>query len=629
MGPDLWRLREKSNNLPLSSGVYIMRDSVGAVIYVGKAKRLKNRVSQYFRNESSHTLKVLEMVSKVVDFGYIVTDTEFEALVLECSLIKKYKPKYNVLLKDDKGYYYIKVTSEEWPRVRCAKLKVDDSARYYGPYTSVGFVGQVLDSTLRIFKLPSCSRVFSTCGSSGVVKRRACLNYYIGQCSGPCIGKISHEDYLEAVKRAEFFLVKGSGKVVDYLNVQMKRAADNLEFEKAAKIRDQLITLRKLSKDKQKVILSNVESDFDVLTFVSYKVSDNRNLVCFKVFNYSGGRLDDSSEYIFEDLVNEPQIARSDFIGQYYYDKTEIPRKILLDGPLDYKEHLEEWLSVRRGKKVDILVPKSGEFFKIVKMCQNNAREILQHKLRFEILVGSEDRNYEVLENLKRTLRLSKIPVYIEAFDVSNLKDSDVVAGMVVFSDGCPKRQFYRKFKIKTFFGQDDYRSMCEVLTRRFEEYEKTKVSGVKNGFDVFPDLVLIDGGKGHVKAVRNCLQNLGFCPPIFGMVKDKTHSTRALADAHREFYLDKSSSLYKFIYKIQEEVHRFSINYNKTLRSKKLRFSELTSIPGVGEVLSRNLMDYFKTLDNIKSASLEDLEKVKGVSRKLANVVFSYFNER
>ena len=625
MTSHLHNLSEKANKLPLNPGIYIMKDSAGVIIYIGKAKKLKNRVSQYFRRESSHTVKVLEMVSRVFDFEYIVTDTEFEALVLECSLIKKYKPKYNILLKDDKGYYYIKITNDTWPRIKSAKIKSKDKAKYIGPYTSIGFVTQVLNNTLKIFKLPSCERKFNL-RSIGNIPKRACLNYYIGQCSGPCIGKISIEDYLESVRQAELFLTRGSGKIIKHLKSKMETAAKNLEFEKAAKIRDQILTLKKLNSNKQKVILSNEKSDFDVLALAVHRASEKFTLSVFKIFNYCAGKLSDSSEYIFKNMLNEPQSARSDFIGQYYYDKTKIPQKILLDGPTDYKEILEEWLSSKKGKKVEILIPKNGEPLKILKMCQNNANEILQHKLKLEVNLNTENKNLLVLEELKQILNLSSLPEHIEAFDVSNLRDSNVVSGMVVFREGHPDKKLYKRFKIKTFIGQDDYHAMREVITRRFEEYKKSLNGSEKNGFHILPDLILLDGGKGHVSVVKSALQMLSINVPIFGMVKDKTHRTKALTNEYREFNLDKDSNPYKFIYKIQEEVHRYSINYNKILRNKNLRFSQLTDIPGVGEVLSKNLLEHFKTIENIKKAKIEDIEKVKGISKRLAVSIFSYF---
>jgi len=627
LNKNIEKLKEKANKLPLKPGVYIMRDSKGNIIYIGKAKKLKNRVSQYFKCEFSHTIKVREMVSRVEDFDYIVTDTEFEALVLECSLIKKNKPKYNILLKDDKGYYYIKITNELWPKIKSAKLKLKDKAKYIGPYTSIGFVSSILDNTLKIFKLPDCNRNFGN-SKNLRVKSRACLNYYIGQCSAPCIGKISFEDYIETIKKAELFLTKNSNTVVKSLKQEMEALAENLEFEKAAKIRDQLITIKKLSKDKQKVLLSNVKENIDFIALATLNINENRTISCFKVFNYCKGQLENSSEYIFKDLLSEPEIARSEFIQQYYYEKDNLPEKVFLDGPFSYKEALEEWLTSKKGKKVEVLVPKAGGSLKIIKMCLNNAKEIINQKLKLDKKTDYENNNIEILEELKKILDLKVLPKHIEIFDVSNLKDSDIVCGMVVFSNGKPNKKLYKRFRINTFKGQDDYRSMQEVITRRFKEYEKAKQNSTLNGFNILPDLILLDGGKGHVGSVKPILKQLELEVPVFGMVKDKNHKTRALTSENEEILLNKSTNIYKFIYKMQEEVHRYSINYNKILRSKRLKFSSLTEIPGVGEKLSKKIMEHFKTLENIKKSSLEEIESLKGVSKKVALNIFNYFKK-
>ena len=619
------KLREKANKLALKPGVYIMKDSDNNIIYIGKAKKLKNRVSQYFKSECSHTLKVREMVARVKDFEYIVTDTEFEALVLECSLIKKYKPKYNILLKDDKGYYYIKITNELWPKIKSAKLKLKDNAKYIGPYTSIGFVSQVLDNTLKIFKLPDCNKNFGSYKNSSI-KQRACLNYYIGQCSAPCIGKISFKEYIETIKKAEFFLTKNSCKIIKKLKCEMETFAENLEFEKAAKIRNQLLTIQKLNKDKQKVMLSNIKENIDFIALATLNVSETHTISCFKVFNYCKGKLENSSEYIFKDLLSEPELVRSEFIQQYYYDKENLPEKIILDEPFQYKDILEQWLTSKKGEKVEILVAKSGNYLKIEKMCLNNAKEIIKQKLKLDGEIDNKNSNLKILEKLKFLLNLDTLPKHIEVFDISNFKDSDVVCGMVVFSYGKPNKKLYKRFKIKTFLGQDDYKAMREVITRRLTEYENCKNNGKTNGFNIFPDLILLDGGKGHVGTIKPILKEYKLDIPVFGMVKDNNHKTRALTSEFREIELNKNTEIYKFIYEMQEEVHRYSINYNKILRSKNVKFSSLTKIPGVGEKISKKLMDHFKTLENIKKSSIKDILELKGINKKVAENIFNFF---
>ena len=637
-------LEEKSNKLPLIPGVYIMKDASGKIIYIGKAKKLRNRVSQYFKNVESHNIKVYEMVSRVDNFEYIITNTEFEALVLECSLIKKYKPKYNILLKDDKGYYYIKITNEDWPRLKSAKVKLLDNAKYIGPYTSIGFVSQILDSAIKIFKLPICNKKFSE--NYKDKRARACLNYYIGQCNAPCIGKIKFEDYIKNIKNAQDFLTKSNSKIIKDLTLEMKKSADELKFERAAAIRDQINTIKKINENKQKVILSTVKKDIDVIAFYQenlelslekYKetskdleIKNNKtinSISCFKVFNYSGGKLTNSSEYIFENIINTEPMVLSEFIGQYYLrEDAKIPQLVLTNILPEYKETLENWLTKKRKdiskKKVNILCPKTGDFHKIIDMCSLNAKEIVIQKIKMDLFPKFKNENILALESLKKLLNLQKLPKIIESYDISNLKDSDVVGGMVVFNEGVPYRSMYKKFKIKSFVGQDDYRAMSEVITRRFKEYEKSKENNINNGFEILPDLIFLDGGKGHVSTVKLLLETFSINIPVFGMVKDKKHKTRALTSEYKEINIKDNSSIYKLIYKIQEEVHRYTINYNKTLRNKNLKLTALPNIPGIGEKLANKLMSNFKTLKNIKMAPLEDILKIKGMSKKTANKV-------
>lgn len=652
ISPVLKNLKEKSNKLPLKPGVYIMKDASGRIIYIGKAKRLKNRVSQYFKNVESHDIKVYEMVSRVSDFEYIITNTEFEALVLECSLIKKHKPKYNILLKDDKGYYYIKITKEPWPRLKSAKVRVSDNAKYIGPYTSIGFVYQILDSAIKIFKLPVCNKKFSE--NPKVKNNRACLNYYIGQCMAPCIGKVKLKDYIENVKNAEAFLTKSNSKIVKKLTLEMGKLANELKFEKAALIRDQINTIKKVNENKQKVVLNTNKKDIDVIAFYQEFVDcplDNKDIAsnndfkkndtkktksisCFKVFNYVQGKLSGSSEYILKDIISTDAIALSEFIGQYYLSaNAKIPETVLTNILPECKEALENWLTLKRkeisNKKVSILCPKTGELYKIVSMCILNAKEIIAQKLKMDIYKSYENGNILALEGLKKLLNLQKLPKTIESYDISNLKDSDIVAGMVVFHNGIPNKKLYKRFKIKSFLGQDDYKAMSEVITRRFKEYEKLGNNETNNGFEILPDLIFLDGGKGHVSTIKTVLKNLNIKIPVFGMVKDKKHKTRALTSEYKEVNIKDDAEVYKLVYKIQEEVHRFTINYNKKLRNKNLKLTALTNIPGVGEKLAASLISGFKTLKNIKDAPLEEILKLKGMSKKTAKKIKEFFKEQ
>lgn len=602
----LSRLRKKAMNLPSSPGVYIMRDELKNIIYIGKSKTLKNRVSQYFGSSKSHTNKVLKMVSKIEDFEYILTDSEFEALVLECSLIKQHTPKYNILLKDDKGYHYIKITSEEWPRILEAKQKLDDNALYIGPYTSSWSVKRAVDEALKIFKLPSCSKKFPR----DIGKSRPCLNYYIKQCLAPCNGKISNKEYNEYINEAKEFLIGGSNLSIRELESKMMKASENLEFEKAARIRDRIVAVKKI-KDKQKVVSLKIP-DQDVIALAT-----NERLSCFEVFKFSSGRLCDREEFFVKD-IGLPEVARTEFIERYYSIRDKIPPQVTVDGNIEDKDVISDWLSDKLGKKVKIVNPSKGEQAKLVEMCKKNAEESLAQK------IGRTGKETSALNELAELLGLKKYPSYIEAYDISNLGGSENVAGMVVFEQGRPLKSAYRKFKIKGFEGQDDYESMREVITRRLEEYEKNKESNV--GFGRLPDLILLDGGKGHVSSVLPIIEQYGYDIPVYGMVKDNKHKTRAIAKNEGEIAINSNRQAFVLISSIQNEVHRFAIGYHRKLRKSKTISTILNSIPGVGEKRSKILLKHFKTIRNIKEASYEDLCHVSGINKQVARAVYDYF---
>lgn len=603
-------LRAKAMALPLTPGVYLMRDKARNIIYIGKAKALKNRVSQYFGSPKNHPEKVRRMVSQVEDFEYILTDSEFEALVLECSLIKQHSPKYNILLKDDKGYHYIKVTAGPWRRISEAKQKLPDGAEYLGPYTSSWSVKQSVDEAHKIFLLPTCSRRFP----QDIGKARPCLNYYIKQCCAPCRGKITEKEYEESVEEALDFLRGGSGASIKELTARMNEAAEHLEFERAARLRDRLNAIKRLNGDRQKVVAARVKEQ-DVIALAQGTESS-----CFEVFRFTGGRLCDREDFLLGD-TGDPSAARAEFIQQYYSLRGNIPPQITLDGEAEGSELLARWLSGKAGRKVNISVPQRGEQAQLVRMCLNNAAEKLAQSS------GRTGREASALDELARLLGLSQPPAYIESYDISNLGGSENVAGMVVFENGRPLKAAYRKFKIKGFEGQDDYSSMQEVVSRRLEEYRKCRENGEKEGFARLPDLILLDGGKGHVSAVRPVLEAYGYDIPLFGMVKDDKHRTRAIARDGGEIAILSNRQAFTLVSAIQEEVHRFAIGYHRQSRKKSAFSSSLTSIPGIGRTRARALLKYFGTIRRIGEATIDELESAPSMTRPAAETVYAYYH--
>jgi len=600
-------LRSRAMRLPLHPGVYIMHDKSDKIIYIGKAKALKNRVSQYFGSEKNHDDKVRRMVSNVEYFEYILTDSEFEALVLECSLIKQHNPKYNILLKDDKGYHYIKVTSGPWARISEAKQILDDGANYIGPFVSSWATKESIDEALKIFRLPSCTRKFP----QDIGKARPCLNYYIKQCCAPCRGRIDVADYNESVSDAIEFLRGGSAGSVRELTKRMNSAAESLEFERAAKIRDRIAAIKRMS-DRQKVVAARVPEQ-DIIA-----LAQGAETSCFEVFRFVSGRLCDRETFLMGE-TGTPDSARSEFIEQYYSMRERIPPRVCLDGNAEGSELLGEWLSQKAGKKVTVSVPQKGEQAQLVEMCRSNAAEQLAQ------MTGRTGREASALDELGRLLGMEQPPMYIEAYDISNLAGGENVAGMVVFENGRPLKTAYRKFKIKTVVGQDDYASMQEVVERRFHEYFELKDSGV--GFGRLPDLILLDGGKGHVAAIRPVLEATGLNVPLFGMVKDDKHRTRAIAQDGGEIAINSNRSAFTLVSSIQDEVHRFAIGYHRQMRKKTTIASTLTSIEGVGQTRARALLKYFRTISAIKNADMEELVSAPGMTKPAAQRVYEFFH--
>lgn len=606
MNPKMSELRKKAMSLPLLPGVYIMHSADGEIIYIGKAKALRNRVSQYFGSQNNHAEKVRRMVDNVDRFEYIITDSEFEALILECSLIKQHTPKYNILLKDDKGYSYIRVSGDKWRKISYVLQKKDDGAEYIGPYKSSYYVKSAVEEANKIFMLPTCNRKFPQDFGKG----RPCLNYHIRLCSAPCTGRVKFGDYNESVEQALAFLKGGSASSVKELTRQMEAAAESLEFERAAKIRDKINAIKKMG-EKQKVVANRV-LDEDVIASFS-----DGGKTCFQVFRFEGGRLFDRESFVFDSGDTEGETE--EFILRYYTIRNDVPKNIAVDREFDGMSAIQDWLSEKRGSRVYITAPQRGEQAQLVAMCRSNAAEELAQRK------GATVKEYSVLEELRDLLGLSKIPEYIESYDISNLAGTENVAGMIVYKNGKPYKSAYKKFKIKGFDGQDDYASMAEVLGRRFDEYYRAEKSD--EGFGRLPDLILLDGGKGQVAVVKEVLKAKNIDVPLFGLVKDDKHRTRAVTGDGGEIAISSRRALFTFLSKMQDEVHRFAIGYHHSRRSKNTFKSSLTEIEGIGEKRARAMLKYFRTIDNISKADLAELEGCPQMTKNSALAVYRYFH--
>ena len=600
-------LRQKAMALPLQPGVYIMKNKDKKIIYIGKAKKLKNRVSSYFGSHSNHSLKVIRMVENVDDFDYILVDTEFEALVLECSLIKQHMPKYNILLKDDKGYNYIKITKGEFPRISECKRMDDDGATYVGPYISGFSVKQAVEETLKIFKLPRCSKQFPR----DYGKSRQCLNGFMGLCSAPCAARITREEYVNNVKDAVSFLKGGSQAAVREMTQQMNELSENLQFEEAAKLRDRIKAIRHLD-EKQKVVSINVPEE-DVFALVNGKKK-----ACFEVIRFENGRLTDS-EFWLIDSVDDLSSARFALIEQYYSMRSRVPSRIAVDGDIEDEALLQQFLESKRGKKTEFIHPQKGEHLSIVKLCIQNANE---HLAQSEGRLGRE---FAALEELAALLGLPKPPEYIESYDISHTFGADNVAGMVVFHNGRPMKSAYKRFSIKGFDGQNDVGSMNEVLTRRFNHYYNDEEGST---FKILPDLILLDGGQPQVNAVLPVVERMGINVPVFGMVKDNKHRTRAIAFGGGEIEINSHRSAFTLVSDIQEEVHRFAITYHHKKHRKSTLSSSLLSIEGIGENKAKALMKHFKTISKIKESSVEELMECPSINSKNAENIYNFYRK-
>lgn len=598
-------LKEKALSLPYAPGVYIMRDKTDKVIYVGKAKKLKNRVSQYFQDTASHTAKTKIMVSKIHHFDVIVAASEFEALVLECSLIKRYMPKYNILLKDDKGYPYLRLDMREvYPSISLVSKAADDGASYYGPYGSRGVTHDVMEAIRATLKLPSCSKQFPR----DIGKDRPCLNYHMNQCAGWCQTAKSGVEYRETIEQARQLLLGNYKEVADQIRSQMLEAADNLNFELAASLRDRLNAVENLG--QKQLVTAITLADTDVVGY-----AETESKACFTVLHFSKGNLLDKDYEVFP-VPDEKNEAVSSLLKQYYISRGIAPKIVLLPFALDDSELFSQLMAQQFGIKSKLRVPQRGDNSRLVDMAVKNAQE------EAERVTDKDERVNAALIQLGKTLSMQP-PTRIESFDISNISGTDIVASMVVFEEGKPKKSEYKKFKIEDLTDQDDYASMKQVITRRFRHYLDSD-----KGFSSTPSLLLIDGGINHAHVAVEALSELGLSFPVFGMVKDDRHRTRALVTSDgNEIGIDTNQAVFSLIGNIQEETHRFAITYHRQLRSKRLRYSELDQIPGIGPKRKQDLLKQFKSINAISNADLFELERI--LPKDAANAVFSFFQEK
>ena len=598
-------LRDKANHLPLEPGVYLMKNAEGTIIYVGKAKALKNRVTSYFRSNSQHNAKTIKLVEHIHDFDFIVTQKELDALVLEASLIKQHQPKYNILLKDAKGYNYIKITREDYPRITYTLNNTDKDADYVGPFTSGFTVKQAVEEANTIFCLPTCKKKFPR----DFGKARPCLNHDIKRCMGVCEGKISSEEYKKIIAEAMKYLEDGSKTSVEELTAQMEQASENLEFEKAARLRDRIAAITRLTA-QQKIL--DYKQEYDIVG-----MAVNVGQASFAVIKYRGGRLVDKENFFVGEEYAESEMRR-DFILSYYTKQEDIPKEIYVDEEFDDMDLLTELLREQAKRAVKFVIPQRGDGMAQVLLAKKNAGEYLALK------VGRTAKEIRALEDLKTLLGLEKVPNIIESYDISNFGDTGVVGGMIVYRNGRPFKAGYRKFAIKGVDGQNDYACMQEVLRRRMMRY----LDGDEN-FSPLADLILLDGGKGHISAVSEVLDELKIDVPLFGLVKDSKHRTRAIAKEGGEIEIKSNKALFALLTNIQDEVHRFSISFQRVKHKQKTYSLELTEVKGIGEAKARALLKTFRTKAAMKAASPEELQKAAKISEEKARELYGFIQER
>ncbi len=620
----MFNIEEELKKLPDKPGVYIMKDKNEEIIYVGKAISLRKRVRQYFQSSKNNPPKVKAMVKHISEFEYIIVDNEVEALILEANLIKKHKPKYNILLRDDKQYPYIKVTiNEKYPRVLKTRQVKKDGAKYFGPYPSASAVNDAIEIIRSLYPIRTCNRNLE----KDIGKSRPCLNYYIGRCLGPCQGNVDEEKYLEMIDEILLFLNGKEDRLIEIIEEKMKEASKKLDFESAAKYRDQINSLNLLH-ERQKIVSTTHLVDQDVIA-----MARGIEEVCIQIFFIRDGKILGREHFILEDTYNEERgEILSSFIKQFYIGSAYIPKEIILEEEIEDMEILSKWLREKRGNKVTITVPKRGEKLDLIEMVRKNAMDML-NKYGDRFLKKARE-NQKALEEIRNALGLERELNRIEAFDVSNIRGVEPVGSMVVFERGEPKKSDYRRFRIRSRNTPDDYGSLEEVLTRRFirglEEKKIMKENKIETkGFSTFPDLIMMDGGKGQVNVALRVLKSLNLNIPVCGLVKDDFHKTRGIIYDNKEINLEEDSLGFRLIYRIQEEAHRFAISYHRSLRSKEMFKSELDDIKGIGEKRKRALLKHFESIERIKKASIEELAKVEGMNKRVAEELYNHFNKK
>ena len=602
----MFDIQEHLKQLPAEPGVYLMKDKFDNIIYVGKAKILKNRVRQYFQSSKNHSSKVKSMVKNIDKFEYIITDSELEALILECNLIKKYKPKYNVLLRDDKTYPYIKVTTnEDFPRVLKVRKVIKDKAKYFGPYTNTTAVNDTLDIIKNIYPIRTCNIDIERAIKTNM---RPCLNLHIKRCVGPCTGNVTKEEYNKMIEEIILFLSGKEEKLIDILKEKMNKCAMDFNFEEAAIYRDKIKSLEDMM-EKQKIDTSTSDLNQDVIAMA--RAHDE---ACVQVFFVRNGKIVGREHFILEGVMDSTRESiLGSFVKQFYMEQEYVPKEIIIEDEIEDSFILSEWLSSKKGQKVTIRVPQKGEKKSLIDMVRKNAIEYLEkfsdmNKRKYEKSIGA-------LEELKQILNLDNIPKRIESFDISNIQGVDSIGSMVVFTNGKKDKKEYRRYKIKTVIGPNDYDSMAEIVERRLK-------------YGDFPDLMLLDGGKGQVSAVKKVLNKYNVEIPLWGMYKDDKHRTKGLISQEKEIELDRTSNLYRFVASIQEEVHNYAISYHRSLRNKSLTKSELDDIQGIGEKRKKALLNHFKDIEAIKKATFEELLEVEGMNKTSSESVYNYFRK-
>ena len=602
----MFDIQEHLKQLPAEPGVYLMKDKFDNIIYVGKAKILKNRVRQYFQSSKNHSSKVKSMVKNIDKFEYIITDSELEALILECNLIKKYKPKYNVLLRDDKTYPYIKVTTnEDFPRVLKVRKVIKDKAKYFGPYTNTTAVNDTLDIIKNIHPIRTCNIDIERAIKTNM---RPCLNLHIKRCVGPCTGNVTKEEYNKMIEEIILFLSGKEEKLIDILKEKMNKCAMDFNFEEAAIYRDKIKSLEDMM-EKQKIDTSTSDLNQDVIAMA--RAHDE---ACVQVFFVRNGKIVGREHFILEGVMDSTRESiLGSFVKQFYMEQEYVPKEIIIEDEIEDSFILSEWLSSKKGQKVTIRVPQKGEKKSLIEMVRKNAIEYLEkfsdmNKRKYEKSIGA-------LEELKQILNLDNIPKRIESFDISNIQGVDSIGSMVVFTNGKKDKKEYRRYKIKTVIGPNDYDSMAEIVERRLK-------------YGDFPDLMLLDGGKGQVSAVKKVLNKYNVEIPLWGMYKDDKHRTKGLISQEKEIELDRTSNLYRFVASIQEEVHNYAISYHRSLRNKSLTKSELDDIQGIGEKRKKALLNHFKDIEAIKKATFEELLEVEGMNKTSSESVYNYFRK-